>query len=126
MGCVFCATGRLGFRRNLAAWEIVDQVMHIQADSPHPVRGVVFMGMGEPLLNYERVMRAAGDPVGAVRPGHRRQGDHDLDGRHRADDPPLHRRSDGRIALIVSLTSADPEQRPPLAAGRAGVIRCRS
>ncbi len=58
LGCVFCATGRMGFRRNLATWEIVDQVMQVRADSPHPVRGVVFMGMGEPLLNYERVMRA--------------------------------------------------------------------
>src|SRR5205085_4357832 len=59
LGCAFCATARLGFKRNLAAWEIVDQVMHVRADSPHPVRGVVFMGMGEPLLNYDRVMRAA-------------------------------------------------------------------
>ena len=47
-----------GFRRNLAAWEIVDQVVKIQADSPHPVRGVVFMGMGEPMLNYDSVMQA--------------------------------------------------------------------
>ncbi len=49
----------MGFKRNLAAWEIVDQVMHVRADSKHPVRGVVFMGMGEPFLNYERVLRAA-------------------------------------------------------------------
>ena len=59
MGCQFCATARLGFRRNLTTWEIVDQVMQVQLDSPHPVRGVVFMGMGEPMLNYERVMHAA-------------------------------------------------------------------
>ena len=59
LGCAFCATGRMGFKRNLATWEIVDQVTQIQADSPHPVRGVVFMGMGEPLLNYDRVIRAA-------------------------------------------------------------------
>lgn len=59
MGCAFCTTGRMGFRRNLAAWEIVDQVIKIQADSPHPVRGVVFMGMGEPMLNYDRVIQAA-------------------------------------------------------------------
>src|SRR5207302_1731538 len=59
LGCVFCATGRMGFRRNLAAWEIVDQVIQVRDDSPHPVRGVVAMGMGEPLLNYDRVMRAA-------------------------------------------------------------------
>lgn len=59
MGCAFCRTGRMGFRRNLAAWEMVDQVIKIQSDSPHPVRGVVFMGMGEPLLNYDEVIRAA-------------------------------------------------------------------
>lgn len=58
MGCAFCATGRLGFVRNLAPWEIVDQVVKVQADSPHPVRGVVFMGMGEPLLNYDAVLTA--------------------------------------------------------------------
>jgi len=49
----------MGFQRNLAAWEIVDQVLQVRDDSPHPVRGVVAMGMGEPFLNYERVMRAA-------------------------------------------------------------------
>jgi 23S rRNA (adenine2503-C2)-methyltransferase len=59
LGCVFCATGRMGFQRNLAAWEIVDQVLQVRDDSTHPVRGVVFMGMGEPLLNFDRVMRAA-------------------------------------------------------------------
>jgi 23S rRNA (adenine2503-C2)-methyltransferase len=59
LGCVFCATGRLGFQRDLAAWEMVDQVVRIQADAAHPVRGVVFMGMGEPLLNYDAVIRAA-------------------------------------------------------------------
>src|SRR5207247_2893819 len=59
LGCAFCATARLGFQRNLATWEIVDQVMQVRADSLYPVRGVVFMGMGEPLLNYDRVMKAA-------------------------------------------------------------------
>jgi 23S rRNA (adenine2503-C2)-methyltransferase len=59
MQCAFCATGRMGFRRNLAAWEIVDQVIKVQADSPHPVRGVVFMGMGEPMLNYDGVIQAS-------------------------------------------------------------------
>lgn len=59
MGCTFCATGALGFTRDLEAWEIVDQVMKVRADSRHPVRGVVFMGMGEPMLNYDSVMHAA-------------------------------------------------------------------
>jgi 23S rRNA (adenine2503-C2)-methyltransferase len=59
LGCAFCATGRLGLARNLETWEILAQVRHVAADSEHPVRGVVFMGMGEPLLNYENVVRAA-------------------------------------------------------------------
>lgn len=110
MGCLFCATGRMGFGRNLAAWEIVDQVVKIQADSPHPVRGVVFMGMGEPLLNYDAVVtaiRILSEPCGlaiagkaitistvGIIPGIRRL---------TAERLP--------VRLIVSLNSANPRQR---------------
>jgi 23S rRNA (adenine2503-C2)-methyltransferase len=59
MACDFCATGRLGFARNLQVWEMVDQVLAIGEAADRPVRGVVFMGMGEPFLNYERVIDAA-------------------------------------------------------------------
>ena len=59
LACDFCATGRLGGIRSLHAWEIVAQVRAIAAEADHPVRGVVFQGMGEPLLNYGNVMRAA-------------------------------------------------------------------
>ena len=113
MGCAFCATGRMGFGRNLAAWEIVDQVVKLQADSPHPIRGVVFMGMGEPLLNYDAVMTAIqilSEPCGmaiatkaitvstvGIIPGIRRF----MAERQRA-------------RLVVSLTSADPLQRREL------------
>lgn len=62
MGCVFCATGQMGFVRHLRAGEIVAQVRHIQralraAGSPD-LRNLVLMGMGEPLHNYESVMTA--------------------------------------------------------------------
>ena len=113
LGCVFCATGRMGFQRNLATWEIVDQVTQIQVDSPHPVRGVVFMGMGEPMLNYDRVIKAAhifSEPCGmainakaitistvGIVPGIRR---------FTAERHPYR--------LIVSLTAARPEQRARL------------
>lgn len=113
LGCVFCATGKLGFQRNLAVWEMVDQVTKIQADSLHPVRGVVFMGMGEPLLNYDRVLRAAqifSEPCGmaisakaitistvGIVPGIRRF----TEERH-------------PFKLIVSLTAATSEQRQKL------------
>ena len=113
MGCTFCATGRLGWTRDLAAWEMVDQVRFLANDSEHPVRGVVFMGMGEPLLNYDAVMRAAGilsEPCGmaisakaitlstvGVVPGIRR---------FTEENRPYR--------LVVSLTSADPSRRAEL------------
>ena len=58
LGCAFCMTGKLGFSRNLETWEIIDQVLRVRAEADRPVRGVVFMGMGEPLLNYRAAMRA--------------------------------------------------------------------
>jgi 23S rRNA (adenine2503-C2)-methyltransferase len=59
LACDFCMTGKMGFKRNLETWEIVDQVMQVQKEAKLPVRGVVFMGMGEPLLNYANTTRAA-------------------------------------------------------------------
>lgn len=61
MGCLFCATGKLGLTRNLSAEEMVEQVMlfaRILKTRDERVNNVVFMGMGEPFLNYEEVMRA--------------------------------------------------------------------
>lgn len=59
LACAFCATGRLGFSRNLAAWEIVEQVRVVRARLPHGrVHGVVFQGMGEPLANLDEVLAA--------------------------------------------------------------------
>lgn len=113
LGCAFCATGRMGFRRDLEPWEMVDQVAAIRADSPLPVRGVVFMGMGEPLLNYDAVIQAAkilSEPCGmaiaakaitistvGIVPGIRR---------FTAERQPYR--------LVVSLNSADPVQRRTL------------
>jgi 23S rRNA (adenine2503-C2)-methyltransferase len=56
MACDFCATGKGGFSRNLARHEIVDQVLTVQEDFGQRVSHVVFMGMGEPLLNIENVL----------------------------------------------------------------------
>jgi 23S rRNA (adenine2503-C2)-methyltransferase len=67
LACVFCATGRLGLTRSLETWEIVEQVARIRDELPRPVRGLVFMGMGEPFMNYDAVLRAAqifSDPSG--------------------------------------------------------------
>ena len=56
LGCVFCATGRMGFRRNLSAAEITNQVRELVLRDPaNRPTNVVFMGMGEPLLNWGAV-----------------------------------------------------------------------
>jgi 23S rRNA (adenine2503-C2)-methyltransferase len=61
MGCTFCATGQMGFERNIKAEEIVAQVIHfaelLEKRSQH-VTNLVFMGMGEPLANYDETIRA--------------------------------------------------------------------
>jgi 23S rRNA (adenine2503-C2)-methyltransferase len=58
MACAFCATGKGGFNRNLARHEIIDQVLTVQGDFQRRVSHIVFMGMGEPLLNTENVVGA--------------------------------------------------------------------
>jgi 23S rRNA (adenine2503-C2)-methyltransferase len=59
MGCTFCATGQAGFTRNLRAGEIVEQVIAAMRESqPRRVSNIVFMGMGEPLANYDRLWTA--------------------------------------------------------------------
>ncbi len=57
-GCKFCASGLDGFSRNLHAGEIVDQVLRVEELSGEKVNNIVFMGMGEPLANFENLMRA--------------------------------------------------------------------
>ena len=73
MNCPFCATGQAGLTRNMSAREIIDQIVRANAviakgelggskakmkDAPERVTNIVFMGMGEPLANYDRVMKA--------------------------------------------------------------------
>jgi len=57
-GCLFCATAIGGLARNLAAGEIVDEVLTLQRESPRRITHVVYMGMGEPLLNYDEVLKS--------------------------------------------------------------------
>ncbi len=58
VGCVFCATGQRGFVRNLTVKEIVDQILTIQRDTALEVTNIVYMGQGEPLLNYDNVIKS--------------------------------------------------------------------
>ena len=74
LGCKFCATGYLKFQRNLTAGEIADEVIKISADSNCKINNLVYMGMGEPLDNYENTLKAvrilsdqSGKKIGARR-----------------------------------------------------------
>ena len=60
VGCTFCLTAKDGFTRNLTTAEIVDQYIHVQRDvgENRRISNVVFMGMGEPLLNFDNVKKA--------------------------------------------------------------------
>ncbi len=113
LACAFCATGRLGFSRNLAAHEIVGQVLSVRREADRPVRGVVFMGMGEPFLNYEQVIAAArilchpsGGSIGARAITISTAGVVPAIRRYTAEGH--------KFRLAVSLTHADPKQRLPL------------
>lgn len=62
MGCTFCATAKMPERRNLESWEILDQLIQARAiarSQGRTVTGAVFMGMGEPFLNFSNVITAA-------------------------------------------------------------------
>jgi len=60
LGCLFCATGYMGYKRNLTAGEIVDQILQVKPYiRPEEIlNNVVYMGMGEPLLNYHNVIKS--------------------------------------------------------------------
>ena len=61
MACSFCATGRMGFKRNLGVWEILEQILFFARylkKQKEKITNVVFMGMGEPFVNYQNVMSA--------------------------------------------------------------------
>jgi 23S rRNA (adenine2503-C2)-methyltransferase len=118
MGCEFCATGRLGFQRNLAAWEMVSAFCTVRDQAPGRVSGAMFMGQGEPLLNVEQVLQAA------------RVLCHPCGGSIRAEGitvstagivPAIRQYTAAghRYRLAISLTSTDPERRAALLPGVA-------
>jgi 23S rRNA (adenine2503-C2)-methyltransferase len=111
-GCLFCKTGSLGFERNLSAAEIVEQFLRIR-EADGDIANIVFMGMGEPLLNLGEVRRALGiftNPRGFALSGRRitlstsgiTEGIRDL-----AENGP-------GVRLALSLTTADGRLREEL------------
>ena len=112
MGCAFCKTGTLGFSRNLTASEIVEQFLYLE-DECEKLDNIVFMGMGEPMLNLGAIRKAIEvltSPEGRNLSPRRItlstcgviKGIYDL-----ADNGP-------KIRLAVSLTTANPELREKL------------
>jgi 23S rRNA (adenine2503-C2)-methyltransferase len=115
MGCTFCATGRLGLKRNLEPWEIVAQLIAVRDElqGDERITGAVFMGQGEPLHNYDNVMQAAAvlsNPTGG------RISQKAISISTVGLVPQLHRyASEARpYRLIVSLTSALADKRKRL------------
>ena len=110
LACDFCQTGKLGFSRNLQTWEILDQLLTVRTEADRRISGVVFMGMGEPLLNLDNALRAANvmmAPSGLA-----------IDGRKITFStagvvPAIHRfiEMDLPHRLAFSVTSAIPEKR---------------
>ncbi|MBN2281348.1 MAG: 23S rRNA (adenine(2503)-C(2))-methyltransferase RlmN [Candidatus Marinimicrobia bacterium] len=110
IGCPYCATGLMGFRRNLTTAEIVNQLTYINSLEEQPVTNIVFMGMGEPFLNYDNVIKAAqmfNSPSGA-----------EISARKITLStcgivPGIHRftREDHKFKLAVSLNGTNDEQR---------------
>ncbi len=58
LDCQFCATASMGFLRNLTTGEIIDQIVQVKKLSGKQITNVVYMGMGEPMLNYDNVMKS--------------------------------------------------------------------
>ena len=111
LDCRFCATATMGYLRNLTVGEIVDQVLQARKISTKKITNIVFMGMGEPLMNYENVMKAveiitAGIGIAARRITVSTAGWADRI-RQMGDERQ-------RVKLAVSLHSADSETRTKL------------
>ena len=108
VGCTFCATGYLGFKRNLTSQEIVDQIMSMQRESGLRIANIVFMGQGEPLLNCDEVIKSVQTIIKSVKIG----------GRHITIStsgivPGINRLAQENlpVTLALSLHSPDPQTR---------------
>lgn len=119
VGCLFCASGRGGLLRNLAAHEILEQILHILSAIPpgETIRNVVLMGMGEPMRNYDNVLRAvrtmnaaSGFGVGARRITISTVGD--VRGIARLSEENL------QVNLAISLHAADDATRAKIIPGK--------
>ncbi|MFW5799648.1 MAG: 23S rRNA (adenine(2503)-C(2))-methyltransferase RlmN [Spirochaetota bacterium] len=110
LGCTFCATGSMGLNRNLSTGEILSQVYYIARDSGYRINNIVYMGMGEPFLNYDNIIKSAhilnnnlGMNIGAQRISISTVGIAPMIERYIEESQPFH--------IILSLHSAIQEKR---------------
>lgn len=106
VGCTFCATGYLGFKRNLTAQEIIDQVMSIQRESGKRVSNIVYMGQGEPLLNTEEVIKSVYTLMNSVGIGQRH-----ITVSTSGIIPGIMRLSEERLQVTLALSLHAPDKR---------------
>ncbi len=116
IGCLFCATGQMGFCRNLTSGEIVAQVLHFERElqaQNQRLTNVVFMGMGEPFLNYDHTMAAL---YRLMHPEGFQMGQRRLTVSTAGVVPGIHRFADEgtQVNLAVSLHAATDEVRNDL------------
>lgn len=110
LSCAFCKTGKLGYARNLKANEIIEQFYHLQKATDRKIENIVFMGMGEPLLNIKELKKAIDiltHPKGLNLSKRRITVSTAgvIDGIYELSD------DEAPIRLAVSLTTADPSLR---------------
>ena len=110
MGCKFCASGLFGLKRNLSAGEILDEVLFIQKESGEPVSNIVLMGTGEPLDNYDNVLKFLHlvSCAGGIQIGQRHIS---LSSSGLADKIEMLAREKLQITLSISLHAPDNESR---------------
>ncbi|HDS01180.1 MAG TPA: 23S rRNA (adenine(2503)-C(2))-methyltransferase RlmN, partial [candidate division Zixibacteria bacterium] len=112
LGCKFCKTAQIGFKRNLEVGEILSQLAHVQKtlEPEERISNLVFMGMGEPFLNYDNVKTAVEIIMSVLAFG---IGHSKITISTAGHVPGIYRMTDDglKVRLAVSLNSADPETR---------------
>lgn len=106
VGCTFCATGTLGFKKNLNSSEIIEQVLFVQAETGERVDNIVYMGQGEPLHNYDELVESI----------HTMREDVGIGARHITVStsgivPKIHQLADEGVQLTLALSLHDPEDK---------------
>lgn len=111
LDCVFCATASMGFLRNLSTGEIIDQVMQVKKLSGKKITNIVYMGMGEPLMNYDNVMDSVEIITNGLKIAAKR-----ITISTAGWVPKIRQMADEnrKVKLAISLHTLDPEQRTAL------------